>query len=278
MWSLAEYLAGDPGGAMGQGNLGKSDAEPTQPASHQSPDDVALARSIAKAVSNRVIYVDGSCGVLPPAIGILSRGSNKVRSYRLGFDRNQKELFNSGLLVMQYGVGRPEPTPDEYEILLRYVANGGRLLLLCPTWVWMSYDKKPLEDLPYRKLAAAFGLDLRAGYVTPPITIEAPGFRVDGADGILQGTFSAIAYPQGSGAFPIAVGRDGNAAGVAATKGAARIVVWGQSNLLSDEVASSPGGKQFLEKVVGWLLSQEESERGSHRRANGRVRTDRREE
>jgi hypothetical protein len=168
------------------------------------------------------------------------------------------------LLVMQYAVGRPEPTEAEYEIIRRYVANGGRLLLLCPAWVWPAYDKKPLERLPYRRIAEQFGLKVETEYAKPPLKTGRPPFKADGVGDILQlqGTYSVIGYPPKSGATPILVGSDGKAAAVAAELGKARIIVWGQDNLLSAEAAGRPGAVAFVGQAVKWLFSETQSDGG----------------
>jgi hypothetical protein len=217
-----------------------------------------LAGFIAGGVSNRIIYVDGRCGAIPGGAKQLLSGAGRVRSHSGDFFVNRDQLFQSGLLVMQYAVGRPEPTEAEYEIIRRYVANGGRLLLMCPAWVWPAYDKKPLEQLPYRRIAAQFGLIVETEYAKPPLKTGLPPFKADGVGDILQlqGTYSVIGYPPGSGATPILVGSDGKAAAVAAELGKARIIVWGQDNLLSAEAAGRPGAMEFAGQAVQWLLSE----------------------
>ncbi|TFG50901.1 MAG: hypothetical protein E4H37_08685 [Gemmatimonadales bacterium] len=246
--SEAAARVGATGGALAGGN-GLSSTGDVQLASE------LLARSITAGVTGRVIYVDGCYGVTPSGLDILNRNGNKVNLYRQGFQFNRDRLFQSGLLIMQYAVGRPEPTEAEYEIIRRYVANGGRLLLMCPAWVWPAYDKKPLHQLPYRRIAEQFELEMEAGYVNAPLTIEHADFGVEGADELLRGAFSAIDYQPQSGAFPIVVGNSGNAGSVAAQKGNARIIVWGQNNLLSSEAAGRPGAVEFVGKAVNWLLA-----------------------
>ncbi|MDX2434010.1 MAG: DUF2079 domain-containing protein, partial [Desulfobacterales bacterium] len=153
-----------------------------------------ITRSIATGVSNRVIYVDTRIGVKPSGLELLRHSKNNVHTYTKGFMDNRNLLFNSGLLVMQYAIGRPEPTETEYEVLRQFIANGGRILLLCPAWVWTSYDKKTIDQLPYARIAKNFGLQLEARYVKPPMKIVHPDFKVSRPEEVLYGTFSPTEY------------------------------------------------------------------------------------
>ena len=63
--------------------------------------------------------------------------------------------------------------------------NGGRLFLPCPAWVWKHYDKKPIDDLPYARIAKHFGLIMDTQYVKPPLKFVHPNFSVDYPDDIL---------------------------------------------------------------------------------------------
>lgn len=285
MFSLADYLAEDPEEDVRQ-LMRVGDTERSLEAEASGRNDLSdasrkdetrlvsaeLARSIAVGVSKRAIYVDGYCGVIPSGVDLFFREhSSKVSSYRQGFTQNREHLFNSGLLVMQYGIGRPEPTEREYDIIRRYVTNGGRVLLLCPAWVWSSYDKKPLEQLPYLRIAREFGLELESGYVKAPMKIVTGAFSVDGADDILQGTFSVVGYRAQAQVIPIVVGNDGKAAAVAARKGAARIIVWGQNNLLSVQGAPSSARREFLRKAMEWLLAEAERGEGADTNTKQRI-------
>ena len=215
-----------------------------------------LTRSIAKGISNRMIYVDGNIGARPSDLEALKYGKNKVRIYSTGFMDNLDRLFNSGLLVMQYAIGQPELTDAEYSIIRQYIVNGGRILLLCPAWVWTHYDKKPLDRLPYARIARDFGLKMSSQYVKPPMKTVHPDFKVSNPDEILNGTFSRIEYQRNSFSFPIVEDQNGYASVVAATRGNARIIVWGQNNLLSNKLEAKRGAAEFVTKAVDWLLSE----------------------
>jgi len=213
-----------------------------------------IAASIAAGVSNRIIYVDGYCGVIPRGLALLKRGKNEVRTNTLGFMSNRDRLFSSGLLVMQFAVGRPELTDAEHEVIRQYIANGGRILLFCPAWVWQHYDKKPVSDLPYARIAKQFRINMESAYVDPPLRLPHPFFRVAKPEAVLQGTFSLVDFPPGSGVAPIVVGANGSPAAVTASKEEARIIVWGQNNLLSGKVTSPEMVGEFVGKLVDWLL------------------------
>ena len=155
---------------------------------------------------------------------------------------------------MQYAIGRPELTDAEYLIIQQYIVNGGRILLLCPAWVWTHYDKKPLDRLPYARIARDFGLQMSSQYLKPPMKTVHPDFKVSNPDEILNGTFSRIEYQRNSFAFPIVEDENGYASVVAASRGNARIIVWGQNNLLSNKLEAKKGAAEFVTKAVDWLL------------------------
>ena len=217
---------------------------------------VELARSIATGVSNRVIYVDSRIGVKPSGLQLLSHGKNNVHTYTKGVADNRNLLFNSGLLVMQYAINQPEPTETEYKVLRQFIVNGGRILLLCPAWVWTSYDKKTIDQLPYARIAKNFGLQLEARYVKPPMKIVHPDFKISRPEEVLYGTFSPIDYQRNGFSFPIVEDKNGNASVVAATRGSARIIVWGQNNLLSKKNANKKGAQEFVSKALDWLFAE----------------------
>jgi hypothetical protein len=240
-------------------NQTKEQVAPDKYGGEQSDDKLfneELTRSIAKGISNRMIYVDENIGVRPSDLEALKYGKNKVRTYSTGFMDNLSRLFNSGLLVMQYATGRPELTDAEYAIIRQYIVNGGRILLLCPAWVWTHYDKKPIDRLPYARIARDFGLQMSSQYVKPPMKTVHPDFKVSNPDEILNGTFSRIEYQRNSFSFPIVEDEYGFASVVAATRGKARIIVWGQNNLLSNRLEAKKGAAEFVTKAVDWLLSE----------------------
>ncbi len=233
-----------PGGAPGS----------AQPAAASILSDQEIARSIAAGVSNRIVYVDGYHAVIPPDLSVFTAAGAKAtpQGYQ-GFVRNRDALFKSGLLVMQYALDRREPEAEEYAVVRQYIANGGRLLLMCPAWVWEGYDKKPLSDLPYDIIAREFGLAMDTAHVTAPLRNVYPGWDFDNFQNTIEGTFSAISFNPGN-AKPILVGSDGKVAAVAATKGNARVVLWGQDNLLAAKTTANPKARKGIVQMVNWLL------------------------
>lgn len=235
--------------------------------------DSEIARSIAGGVSNRVVYVDGYHAVVPADLaesrgssdGLLGKlglrhtsvfaaaGAKATAVANQGFVESRDELFRSGLLVMQYGMHQREPDAAEYAVVRRYIANGGRVLLLCPAWVWEAYDKKPLCDLPYDVIGREFGLSMDTAYVKRPLKAAHPKWGFGGFEGRIEGTFSAIICTS-TNATPILVGSDGKAAAVAATKGNARIVLWAQDNLLGAKTTANPNARKGIVQMLNWLL------------------------
>ncbi|MDA0232657.1 MAG: hypothetical protein O3C69_04145, partial [Chloroflexi bacterium] len=180
---------------------------------------------------------------------------NTVHPYELGFMSNRDRLLSSGLLVMLYATHRTEPTDAEYQLLRQYIANGGRVLLLCPAWVWKSYDKKPLDRLPYARIAECFGLKMIFDSAKGTLSIVHPEYKVQGSEGLLEGTFSITDYRRDGTAFPIAEDSAGNAVCVAAIREDARIIVWGQNNLLSRKLEAKRAAADFLGKAIDWLFA-----------------------
>jgi hypothetical protein len=221
--------------------------------------DPAIARSIAEGIRNRVIYVDGYHAVSPPDLTVFAEAGGKptVLGHQ-GFLYNRDQLFASGLLVMLYGMHQREPTAEEYAVLRQYIANGGRLLLACPAWVWEAYEHKPLASLPYDIIAREFGMVLDTSYAKPPLRAAHPAWKLDGLENELDGVFSSLGYDRQT-ATPILVSSDGKTTAAAATKGSARLVMWSQDNLLAAKTTANPKGRKLIAQMVNWLLEWEKN-------------------
>lgn len=216
--------------------------------------DPEIARSIAAGVSNRVVYVDGYHAVVPPDLAVFAEAGAKAtpQGYQ-GFAYNRDELFKSGLLVMQYGMNQREPDAEEYAVVRQYIANGGRLLLMCPAWVWDTYEHKPLEELPYNIIAREFGLGMDTSCVKAPMRVVHPGFDFGGFQKEIEGSFSSISFNPAN-ATPILAGSDGKVAAIAATSGNARLVLWAHDNLIAEKTVQNPKGRKVVVQMVNWLL------------------------
>ena len=165
---------------------------------------------------------------------------------------NKEKLLQSGVLVIRYAQKKPQLSDTDHQVIKQFIANGGRILLLCPAWVWTGYEKKPLELLPHHMIAKNFDVLLTSSYVGRPLTMVHPDFLVEHFDQITIGTFSEIIYQD---AQPILVGRNDKAAAVAVEREDARLVVYSHNSLLTDKVSAKPEGLQFTRKVFDWLLN-----------------------
>jgi hypothetical protein len=214
-------------------------------------EEAQIEKAIQAGIKNRLVYIDSFHGEDPADFSVFAEIGVKVHISYGDLVNNKDKLFQCGLLLMRYAMQKKEMSDAEYAIIRQYIANGGRVLLLCPAWVWVAYEKKGVEHLPYYRIAENFDLHMTAEYVNPPLRIVNPRFKVEGLGKEISGTFSNIIYKE---ADPILVGSDGKTAAVAAKKGNARIIVWAQNNLLSREFSLKPEGRQFIKRIFDWLL------------------------
>lgn len=213
--------------------------------------DPVIAKSIQKGVASRLVYLDDYYGSEPADLSIFNKtGVRAYVSYK-SFVENQENLFNCGLLLMNYAMYQREMPAEELMVVKKFIANGGRVLLLCPGWVWVSYEKKDLKRLPYNQIANEFGLKITDVYAERPFRIVDQKWYVKDIADDFPGVFSSIDYED---AIAVVVGKDDKAACVAAQKGNARIIVWGQNNLLTEEFSFSEKGLKFITKVFNWLF------------------------
>jgi hypothetical protein len=211
-----------------------------------------LKKTILMGVTNRVVYIDAYHGAAPDDMAIFRKIGVNAFVYNNNLQASKEKLFQSGLLVIRYTKNKAELSKNDEKTIKQFIAHGGRILLLCPTWVWTSYEKKPLEDLPYGKIARNFDILLTPAYVRQPLLIENSDFYVKGFDKILGGTFSEILYTD---ADPILVGENNRAAAVAARRENAKLIIYSHNNLLTEKLSSHPEGLEFTQKIFDWLLT-----------------------
>lgn len=217
-------------------------------------DAAAVARLIASGVGARSVYIDGYHAVAPSNLEPFQRAELHPSVHSdAGFIKNRDQLFNSGLLVMMYGRNRPDLTSAEYGILKQYVENGGRLLLMCPAWVWDAYEHRPLSELPYDWVARQFGLGLEVTYAKPPLKASHSVWTFGGLFGKTSDVFSTITYTPGA-ATPILTGADGKPTAVAVTKGNGRLILWGHDNLLAAKTVADPMARDDVVRMLRWLM------------------------
>ncbi|MFH1362337.1 MAG: hypothetical protein ABIH69_06780, partial [bacterium] len=164
--------------------------------------DPAIAASIQKGVAKQRIYIDSYYSDEP---GDLSRFANFYICYD-GFFANKDKLYKSGLLIMRYGMKKPQLQAQDFQVVQTYIASGGRVLLLCPAWVYKTYEKKEIQELSFYQIAKEFGVILTADYADPPLQIVEPAFMVKNFANQLEGVFGKIVGEEGQ---PILVGKNG---------------------------------------------------------------------
>ncbi|MFA5840323.1 MAG: DUF2079 domain-containing protein [Candidatus Margulisiibacteriota bacterium] len=217
--------------------------------------DPAIEKCIAQGIKQRKIYIDNFHGLIPANPYILD--SLRI-TYDIGQDRltnEQTRLYGCGILLMNYAIGKPELSVAEYKILKKFIANGGRVMLLCPIWVWEAYDKKAIKSSHYYKIAQYYGLELSSLYVEPPL-ISSPLFY-DEQDqafiGGLNGVFSSIVC--GKNAFPVIMGKDHKIAAAIAFRDSSKLFVWSHNNLFDNDIVSLPSGNIFIGKIFDEIFS-----------------------
>ncbi|MCU0641136.1 MAG: hypothetical protein MUC35_03485 [Candidatus Margulisbacteria bacterium] len=203
--------------------------------------DARLQRSIAAGVRARRLFIDDHYGAEPGDLQIFKKLGLKPYISRHDLTDSQEELFRSGALLLNYALGKPPFTPRDRQIVRRYLANGGRALLLFPAWVWETYDRQPLARAPYSQIAGDFGLTFTPHPVARP---------ADPSAAVFDGEFSGVKFRAGT-ARTILAGSDGTPVAVTVQRDGSRLIVWGQNNLFT--AAGSAPGKELLRRLFSWL-------------------------
>lgn len=134
-----------------------------------------------------------------------------------------------------------------------FVANGGAVFVLCPAWVWVSYERRPLEELPYHALLRPFDVVLSTDYEGAPFDLVHPFFGPGARLSVTDATASRIVY--GANSEPIAVGNARRAIAVASRLDGARAVVWGHDFPLDARLAGDQRNEDLLRRTFDWLFS-----------------------
>ncbi len=226
--------------------------------SKEKLEDSNISKSIALGLKQRKIYIDAYHALIPANPYIFD--SLKI-SYEIGqgrFTNEQNKLFSCGILLMDYSIGKPDLSDDEYLVVKKFMVNGGRVMLLCPIWVWEAYDKKSLKASPYYKIAQYYGLEMSSAYAAPPLRIDSSYVNDENPDFIesIKGTFSSINCLEKF--TPIIVGQNGKVAVALACRDKSKIFIWSHSDLFCNELVVSDAGKEFLLKIFGKMFSRDE--------------------
>jgi len=216
----------------------------------------SVALSITEAVKDKNIFIDGYYGSEPGELSFFNNFGAKIFISCDSYAKNEKKIYQSGLLILNYAIGKPELTLADRQILKKYLVNGGRILLMCPIWVWSGYDHKDMKKAPYYEIAEFFGLELSNDYVIQPLKF-AGDFNAIGLEPELfsQNAFSSIRHLN-SNFIPILEGQAGQLAAVAVADQNNKLVFWSQNNLLTGTVNSAPHGKKFVNILFNWLFDR----------------------
>ncbi len=191
---------------------------------------------IARGIRERAVFVDACHGGELAAPAVLRKFGCRLYTSTAGLLADRDRLFQSGLLLLNYRIGGRELAPGELALVRRFIAGGGRVFLLCPAWVWYSYDHKGIELSPYYQIAREFGLTLTGEQIA--------------VTGRFEGAFSRVIFGRGQ---VLLRGPAREALAVYSRKGSSRIIVWGQNNLLTERFLAAAANRRFLAGLFGRL-------------------------
>jgi hypothetical protein len=197
---------------------------------------LSVSASLAEGLRQRVVFVDAYHGGELERPAVLRDFGAKLFTSTAGLLADRDRLFRSGVLLIDYKVGGRELAPGELELVRQFIAGGGRVFLLCPAWVWYSYDRKGIERSPYYQIGREFGLTLTGQQIA--------------MTGKFEGVFSKIIFDHGE---VLLKGPAQEALAVYSEKGGSRIIVWGQNNILSGSFLAAPANRKFLGNLFGRL-------------------------
>lgn len=210
---------------------------------------------IAAGLKNKLIFIDGYHGSPVVDLDLLrSLGAQAYISYE-DYLTNENKLWRSGLLIINYAIRKPPLQPRELELIKRYVANGGRLLLLFPAWVYAAYEKKPLENVFFNQLASIYGVSISADYAELPFRIAPDLTGVIHFEFNRQNTSQIFSLVKGGDQLrPLLLDKQGRYPAAAATLGDSRLVAWGQNNFFNGEFLGEEPGRVLVKKILEWLM------------------------
>jgi hypothetical protein len=216
----------------------------------------AIRAKIAEGVKNRAIYADSFYSPEPSDLITIKNLGMRVYVSDKSFEQNKEVLFKCGLMLLNYEFIKNQLSTEDLLVLREYFANGGRVLLLSPTWSWVAHARGELTQLPHYQIAKMFNLELKADNVATPLKMLSSYFYVSGLDLDKLGGLAIFSSTSYEAATPIMIGSDNKAAAVAAREGEARIIVWGHNSLglMDSPVFQTPAGREFISRLIDWLL------------------------
>lgn len=209
----------------------------------------------AAGVRERLVYVDTYHGSPIPNEAWLAGLGNRITIGAGDFLVNQARIMRSGLIIIRYDIKKPEFEAQEMALLEQFMRQGGRILLLCPAWVPISYEGKSLQQIGYNRIAQRFGMLITKDATGAPFRLDtefsestatlAPGDKA---------AFSRIIGPRS--ALSILRDEQGHPVAMAARSGNSRLVIWGHNNMFNNAVLESAEGRRLVARILAWLWSE----------------------
>ncbi len=215
--------------------------------------DPEIRQAILDGRRRRALFVDARQGSDQVPVELLRDLGVDVSVHGEGVVDARRELYGSGGLLLKYRAGLGPLSAEELRVMETFVANGGAVFVLCPAWVWVSYERRPLEELPYHALLRPFDVVLSTDYEGAPFDLVHPFFGPEARLSVTDATASRIVY--GANSEPIAVGNARRAIAVASRLDGARAVVWGHDFPLDARLAGDQRNEDLLRRTFDWLFS-----------------------
>lgn len=219
----------------------------------QADVDSNVTESISHGVQARLVFVTEKLSSTDLPYEYFKELGIKTRIFKEEFCCRERELLQSGLLILSYRGGMQSLSTEELGTIYKFLDNGGRLFILCPGWVWTSYENKGLGELPYNQILEYFSVAITQEYISPPYVITDPLLGSDAVTSLVNLTASELIY--GRSSTPLIIGANERALAVRTKKNNARAVIWGHNYLLGKESLATPSGKDTLKRVLDWLFA-----------------------
>lgn len=211
--------------------------------------------SVSSGIKTRRVYVDGFHGAPPSELKVLMARVGNVDLGKTDLVTNSELLMNAGLYVLRYGNGKPGMSQEELMLIERFVAAGGRVLLLCPAWVPLAYEKQNLSELSFNRIAQGFGIFFSAEMASAPLSVAA-GINREGKKSLpIEGaSFSRVIGRRS--ALAIATDAAGHNIAIGQVRGKSRAVLWGHDNLFEPSVTNTVEGREVQGQILNWLFDE----------------------
>ncbi len=212
------------------------------------------AKGVGAGVKARRTYVDGFHGAPPSDLKVLTTKAGNVDIGNTDLVANSEVLMRSGLYLLRYGMGKPGLSQEELKLMERFVNAGGRVLLLCPAWVPLSYENLHLSELSFNRIARSFDLVFSSELAAAPLSVTGAISRAGNKSLPIEGAaFSRVIGRRT--ALDIVTDAAGSNIAIGQVRGKARAVLWGHDNLFEPAVSSSSEGRELQGEILDWLFA-----------------------